>query len=95
MLTLRDHAEDILRATALDMMAPQTAGQQSDKSKGGGHGGEESERLNGASAVHGVGRVASGFDRLAVIAEYDALRASVIRLWRACGPDAELNDLGT
>ena len=33
-LTLRDHAGDILRATASDMKANQTAAEQSDKSKG-------------------------------------------------------------
>ena len=34
--TLRDHAIDILRATAQDMMSDQTAKQQSYKSKGDG-----------------------------------------------------------
>ena len=33
-LALRDHAQDILRATAWDMKSAQTAVQQSDKSKG-------------------------------------------------------------
>jgi signal transduction histidine kinase len=92
-LALRDHAEDILRATALDMQSAQTAAEQSDKSRGRGRAGEASVRLNGASDVHAVGRVHSGFDLLAVVAEYRALRASVVRLWRESTPDANPTDL--
>ena len=92
-LALRDHAEDILRSTARDMMTLQTAAEQSRKSTGHGSDGAESLRLNGASEVHGVGRVGSGFDLLEVVAEYRALRASVIRLWRDSRPNPDLRDL--
>src|SRR4051794_5434702 len=92
-LALRDHAADILRATARDMMQWQSATQQSDKSKGHGDAGRKSDRLNGASAVHAVERVGSGFDLMEVVAEYRALRASVIRLWRESAPDADERDL--
>ena len=81
-LALRDHAEDILRATAKDMKSHQTATQQCDKSKGEDHDGHDGAGVNVASDVHAVGRVRSGFDLLAVVAEYRALCASVIRLWR-------------
>ena len=37
--------------------------------------------------------MASGFDLWAVIAEYRALRASVLRLWRESGPTPDLRDL--
>jgi signal transduction histidine kinase len=90
---LRDHAADILRATGWDMKSAQTATQQSDKSKGDGDPGADSARVDGASDVHAVGRVRSGFDLLAVVAEYRALRASVVRLWRASGPSPDLRDL--
>jgi signal transduction histidine kinase len=90
---LRDHAADILRATAWDMKSVQTDTEQSDKSRGEGQDGAESARVNGASDVHAVGRVKSGFDLLAVVAEYRALRASVIRLWRESDPDPDLRDL--
>ncbi|CAA9385443.1 MAG: hypothetical protein AVDCRST_MAG64-895 [uncultured Phycisphaerae bacterium] len=90
---LRDHAADILRATAWDMKSAQTSSQQSDKSKGEGHAGRYSRRIDGASDVHAVGRVRSGFDLMAVVAEYRALRASVIRLWRESGPGPDLRDL--
>jgi hypothetical protein len=79
--TLRDHAGAILRATAEDMKSAQSDSQQADKSTGGGHRSEEGLRLNGASGVHALGRVSSGFDMMAVVAEYRALRASV----KACG----------
>ncbi|HZK82930.1 MAG TPA: HAMP domain-containing sensor histidine kinase, partial [Humisphaera sp.] len=92
-VTLRDHAKDILRATALDMQSAQTKTQQSDKSKGDGDAGAASVRVDSASDVHAVGRVNSGFDLLAVVAEYRALRASVVRLWRESGPECDTRDL--
>jgi len=90
---LRDHAADILRATAWDMNSAQTAAQQSDKSKGDGDPGKASARIDGASDVHAVGRVRSGFDMMSVVAEYRALRASVIRLWRDSAPSPDARDL--
>ena len=42
--------------------------------------------MNRASRMHAVGRLGSGFDLSAVVAEYRALRASVIPLWRESGP---------
>jgi signal transduction histidine kinase len=90
---LRDHAEEILRATARDMGSAQTTAQQSDKSKGGQTAGEDSARLNGASEVHAIGRAISGFGLPAVVAEYRALRASVLRLWRESAPNPDRRDL--
>jgi signal transduction histidine kinase len=92
-LELRDHAEEMLRATASDMRSVQSALQRSAKSKGEGDASEGSLRVNVASDVHAVGRVRSGFDLLAMVAEYRALRASVIRLWRDSGPNPDLRDL--
>jgi signal transduction histidine kinase len=91
--TLRDHAEEILRATAGDMKSDQTAGQQCDKSRGDGHAGADSRRVDEASKLHGAGRVQSGFDLLAVTSEYRALRATVIRLWRESAPHPDRRDL--
>ena len=90
---LRDDAEGILRATVLDMRSDQTRAQQAEKSKGAGGPGDESGGLKRASSSHGAGRVASGFDVSAVIAEYRALRASVLRLWRDSGPSPDLRDV--
>jgi signal transduction histidine kinase/ActR/RegA family two-component response regulator len=91
--TLRDHAKDLLRATAEDMMSDQTAQEQSDKSKGVELGGPESSRVNRVGGQHGTCRVGTGFELWAVIAEYRALRASVIRLWRESDPQPDLHDL--
>jgi signal transduction histidine kinase len=90
---LRDHAADILRATAGDMKSAQSATQQSDKSHGDGDAGTASARVDGASDVHALGRVKSGFDLMTLVAEYRALRASVIRLWRESRPSPDLRDL--
>lgn len=93
-LALRDAAEAILLATARDMQSDQSPAQQVSKSKGrGGAGGEESDRLDYASKIHGVERVDSGFDIMEVVAEYRALRASVLRLWRKNHPQHNLNDI--
>lgn len=92
-VALRDDAESILRATVRDMQTRQSLTQQASKSKGhGGAGGEESERLDIASELHGVGRVGSGFHITDVVSEYRALRASVLRLWRESLPQPDLND---
>ena len=76
------------------MQNPQSLQQQRSKSKGhGGAGGEESDRLDNASELHGVGRVGSGFHITELVAEYRALRASVLRLWRESFPQPDLNDI--
>jgi signal transduction histidine kinase len=93
-LALQDAAEEILLATARDMQSNQNPAQQVSKSKGqGGAGGKESDRLDQASQIHGVERVGSGFDIMEVVAEYRALRASVLRLWRDSNPQPGLDDL--
>lgn len=92
-IALRDHAESILRVTARDMLAPQTAKQQSDKSKGQGGGGAESEHLDSASQEHAIARLGEGFNLIEVVSEYRALRASVLRLWQAAVHEADARDL--
>jgi signal transduction histidine kinase len=81
LVLLRDHAEAILRATARDMATSQSEIEQVDKSKGEGTAGRASAELDDASKDHALGRVRSGFQLMEVVAEYRALRASVIRLW--------------
>src|SRR6185369_2130370 len=67
---------------------------QASKSQGhGGVGGADSDRLDDASSVHGVGRVGSGFNVNEVVSEYRALRASVLQLWRESAPAPDLSDL--
>jgi hypothetical protein len=92
-IALRDHAESILRVSARDMLAPQTAQQQSSKSKGHGGDGAESGHLDSASEEHAIARLGDGFNLIEVVSEYRALRASVLRLWQKATRDADARDL--
>lgn len=92
-LTLRDHAEDILRATVRDMRTAQTSQQQKLKSEGEGEDHAASLNLDHASDEHAATRIVSGFDMVEVVSEYRALRASVLRLWRQSRPDPHVADL--
>lgn len=78
---VRDHAEQILRAIALDIDTRQSSDEQLKKSRG-----MSPDRFakSGAS-VHGTARHSDGFTLLQVTAEYRALRATVQRLWFALG----------
>jgi signal transduction histidine kinase len=83
---LRDHAEEILRAVAKDIMTPQSAEEQSRKSKG------RAIRVvgapNTAAETHAFLRAQNGFEINQMAAEYRALRASVLHLWAAAdNPD--------
>ncbi len=91
-LALRDHAGQILQATARDMKSPQTAAEQANKSKGLDRP-QEDDALDGASKMHAVTRLGLGFDLLEVMSEYRALRASVLRLWHESLPGADDRDV--
>ena len=87
------HAGDILLATVRDMESVQTSAQRSAKSPGHSSGSPENIRLNGASEGHAIGRLSSGFNLMQLVSEYRALRASVLSLWRATLPEADVNDV--
>ncbi|MDQ3025419.1 MAG: HAMP domain-containing histidine kinase [Pseudomonadota bacterium] len=79
-LALLDHAKQMLEAIAQDITTSQTDKQQAQKSKGLGpifHGAAT------AAASHGILRHAVGFDLQQLVAEFRALRATVLRLWIA------------
>ena len=76
---LRDHANEMLAVIATDLMTSQDAHGQSEKSKGRAPA-TASPRTT-AAEEHGAGRAESGFTVEQMVAEYRALRASVIRLW--------------
>jgi signal transduction histidine kinase len=93
---LRDHARVMLESFARDMAAGQTGARQASKSKGDEDHADESRGVSRYSLEHATDRVDSGFKLLDVIAEYRALRASVLRLWRESRPgpnDRDLEDL--
>lgn len=79
-LALRNHSKQILVAIAEDIETFQTEQEQSDKSKGLAlvFAGTQT-----AATTHGVLRQLVGFDIKQLAGEYRALRASVIRLWKA------------
>jgi signal transduction histidine kinase len=76
---LRNHAEAMLRTVALDMASSQTARQQFEKSRGM----QATSSVETAAQAHAVTRLSAGFTLDQVVAEYRALRASVLRLWFA------------
>ncbi|MBK6529599.1 MAG: sensor histidine kinase [Deltaproteobacteria bacterium] len=80
---LRDHADEILTAIVLDMRSQQTAAEQAEKSKGRG----AAQRLGAIGQLHAALRIESGFKLGQMVAEYRALRASVLRLWEKGGSD--------
>ena len=90
---IRDHAEDILRATARDMESEQSTAEQSKKSHGKQVQSASSLRIDNASVEHAGARVTSGFKLNEVMAEYRALRACVLRLWRESHPPPSFEDL--
>ncbi len=76
---LRDHADQMLTVIAADLRTPQDRLEQSEKSKGRAQ--AEDPEATTAAEQHGAGRAESGFSVEQMVAEYRALRASVIRLW--------------
>ena len=76
---LRDHAKEMLRVIATDLENPQSSRQQSDKAAGRSDAGETREPT--PAQEHGAGRAESGFSVEQMVAEFRALRASVIKLW--------------
>jgi signal transduction histidine kinase len=75
---LRDHADEMLSVIAADLSTDQNAYQQSEKSKGRGR---DSATVVTAAEEHGAARAVSGFTIEEMVAEYRALRASVLNLW--------------
>jgi signal transduction histidine kinase len=78
-LALRDHAKQILAAVAADLRTPQTRTEQGAKSRGEAPRSEHSPET--AAETHAVLRATSGFTMQQMVAEYRALRATVLRLW--------------
>ncbi|MEY4641319.1 MAG: hypothetical protein RLZZ227_1313 [Pseudomonadota bacterium] len=76
-LQLRDHAEAMLKVIAADLSTPQTEGESIRKSLG--H--EPKAIIETAAERHADERLGSGFSMKLLVAEYRALRASVLRLW--------------
>ena len=74
---LRDHAKQMLEAIAHDILTPQSSSQQDLKSRGLAPGRD----ARSAAGAHGTLRQQEGFDLNQLVAEFRALRASVLRIW--------------
>lgn len=90
--TLRDHADELLRSAVADMRSEQTDLQQSNKSKGTREPSSLSGFLDRASDRHAEDRAGVGLELSGLVSEYRALRATVIRLWRASDPEQDSQD---
>jgi len=78
---LRDHAKEMLMAIALDLRTEQSAEEQSKKSKGQG----SVNSMTASGRLHAEGRIQHAFTPGQMLAEFRALRASVLRLYERSG----------
>ncbi len=81
---LRDHARQILETIARDLTTFQSRLEQAEKSMGRAPVCVEAPET--AAQTHAVVRARDGFDINQLVAEYRALRASVLRLWMDFAP---------
>ena len=78
---LRDHAKEILKAVVEDMQLRQTPEEQHRKSQGRG----SARTMEASGRLHATDRIQHGYTFEAVLAEFRALRASVLRLYEETG----------
>jgi len=84
---LRVHVAAILQSIAEDIERPELPFERQAKGKGEGTPGP----IEHVAAAHVDLRIESGFDLVQIMAEYRALRACVLRLWRETDPDGFLH----
>ena len=77
-LALRDHCREMLLAIANEMEKPENSIKRSERSKGDG---QPSAPLEKAAEEHGALRQMAGFNLVQLVAEFRALRASVLSRW--------------
>lgn len=87
---LRDHAGEMLTVIAADLMTAQTADEQANKSKGRA---DDTGMAASAAEEHGAARAVSGFTIEEMVAEYRALRASVLSLWTGQVGELKTDDI--
>lgn len=84
---LRDHLPELLRAITADLRRPQSRRESIEKS----HGNAALAQDETAAQTHGLARARSGLTTSQLVAEFRALRSSVLRLYgdaHATGPGA-------
>lgn len=77
----RDHAKEMLSAIVQDMTTEQSVDEQSAKSRGQG----VAHLMMASGRLHADGRIHHAFSPAQVLAEFRALRASVLRLYELTG----------
>jgi signal transduction histidine kinase len=85
---LRDHADEILTAVVQDISIAQSPEEQSRKSRGRG----AAKTMESSGTLHADDRMRHGFPFRAVLAEFRALRATVLRLYEKSG-ESDLADV--
>jgi signal transduction histidine kinase len=85
---LRDHAEELLTAVVQDISIAQTPNEQSLKSQGSG----SAKTMEASGRLHADDRIQHGFTFRSVLAEFRALRATVLRLYEDSGA-SDLTDV--
>jgi signal transduction histidine kinase len=88
---LLDHGRLILQEIAADMRRPQDDEERQAKSEGNSPGTSQSRSV--PSRSHARQREQQGFEIEQMVAEYRALRATVLRLWAAASNHAQAQDL--
>jgi signal transduction histidine kinase len=90
-VALLDHGRLILEEIAADMRRPQGEDERQAKSEGGSVIASQSSDV--PSRSHARQREKQGFEVEQLVAEYRALRATVLRLWASASNDEQVQDL--
>lgn len=86
---LRDHARDMLRVIAADLLTHQSDAERAAKSQGQG----KRDRADTAAETHAETRLLSGYTVVQLVSEYRALRSSVLTLWSAHSSDDQATNM--
>lgn len=88
--TLRDHAREMLDVVACELEEPDAPHSEPSVTSNGT---PRARRRATAAQEHGAGRAESGFTVAQMVAEFRALRASVVRLWMRQRATVDLADV--
>lgn len=88
---LLDHGKTLLQEIVINMHRPEGEAERKTKSEGNSQ--EASTSSGVPSRSHARERERQGFEIGQMVAEYRALRATVLRLWQATSPDFKGEDL--
>jgi signal transduction histidine kinase len=86
---LRDHADEMLTAVVDDLSVPQSREEQYRKSQGRG----AAQSMKASGHLHADARIQHGFTFQSVLAEFRALRASVLQLYAESGASPDLREV--